>query len=134
MKKAAGCATEAFSTTCAVHIEDCEGWWLSGCRGSVAEHWRLKPEVSWFRLPVAAGLFHLPLFSPHNIQIHLLKLVYGLSVVPMLYWAHVLHAGESLAKSKTSWRHLIITLPSKLAGHLNLFESCSPAQAKNRNV
>ena len=30
--------TEAFSTTCAVHIEDCEGWWLSGCRGSVGEH------------------------------------------------------------------------------------------------
>ena len=23
------CATEAFSTTCAVHIEDCEGWWWS---------------------------------------------------------------------------------------------------------
>ena len=21
--------------------------WLSGCRASVAEHWRLKPEVSW---------------------------------------------------------------------------------------
>ena len=55
----------------AVHIEDCEGWWLSGCRGSVAEHWRLKPEVSWVRLPAAAGLFHFPLFSPHNIQIHL---------------------------------------------------------------
>ena len=34
---------EAFSTTCTVHIEDCEGWWLSGCRSSVAEHWRLKP-------------------------------------------------------------------------------------------
>ena len=32
-----GCcsATEAFSTTCAVHIEDCDGWWLSGCHGSV---------------------------------------------------------------------------------------------------
>ena len=28
--------TEAFSATCAVHIEDCE--WLSGCRSSVAEH------------------------------------------------------------------------------------------------
>ena len=27
-------AIEAFSTTCAGHIEDCEGWWLSGCRGS----------------------------------------------------------------------------------------------------
>ena len=36
-----------FSPTCAVHIEDCEGWWLSGCRSSVAEHWRLKPEVYW---------------------------------------------------------------------------------------
>ena len=27
-----------------IHIEDCEGWWLSSCRGSVAEHWQLKPE------------------------------------------------------------------------------------------
>ena len=53
----AGCATEAFSTTCAVHIEDCGGWWLSGCCGSVAEHWRLKPEVSWVRLPATAGFF-----------------------------------------------------------------------------
>ena len=44
-------------TTCAVHIEDCNGWWLSGCCGSVAEHWWLKLEVSWVRLPVAAGLF-----------------------------------------------------------------------------
>ena len=35
-----------FSTTCAVYIEDCEGWWLSGCRGSVEEHWWLNPEVS----------------------------------------------------------------------------------------
>ena len=30
-----------------VHIEDCEGWWVFGCRGSVAQHWWLKPEVSW---------------------------------------------------------------------------------------
>ena len=21
-----------------IYIEDCEGWWLSGCHGSVAEH------------------------------------------------------------------------------------------------
>ena len=56
----AGCTTEAFSTTCAVYIEDCEGWWLSGCCGSVAEHWRLKPKVSWVRLPAAAGFFHFP--------------------------------------------------------------------------
>ena len=33
---AARCATEVFSTTCAVH-RDCEGWWLSGCHGSVAQ-------------------------------------------------------------------------------------------------
>ena len=32
-----------------VYIEDCEGWWLSGCRGSVAKYWRLKPKVSWVR-------------------------------------------------------------------------------------
>ena len=34
---AARCATEAFSTICAVHIEDCEGWWSSSCHGSAAE-------------------------------------------------------------------------------------------------
>ena len=37
-----------------VHIEDCEGWWLSG---SVGKHWQLKPEVSWVRLPATASLF-----------------------------------------------------------------------------
>ena len=31
--------------------------WLSGCCGSVAEHWQLKPEVSWVRLPATAGFF-----------------------------------------------------------------------------
>ena len=54
---AARCVTKAFSTTCAVHIEDCEGWWLSGYCGSVAKHWRLKTEVSWVQLPVTAGFF-----------------------------------------------------------------------------
>ena len=34
-----------FSTTCAVHIEDCGGWWLSSCHSSVAEHWLHKPGV-----------------------------------------------------------------------------------------
>ena len=64
---AARCVTEAFSTICAVHIEDCEGWWLSGCCSSVAEH---TSQVCWVRLLVTAGLFTL--FSPCNIQIHLL--------------------------------------------------------------
>ena len=33
-----GGGTEMFSTTCAVHIVNCEGWWLPGYHGSVAEH------------------------------------------------------------------------------------------------
>ena len=51
-------------------IEESEsevGAWSSGCCGSVAEHWQLKPEVSWVRLLATAGFFHFPLFSPHNI-------------------------------------------------------------------
>ena len=38
-------------------FEDCEGLVVIDCHGSVAEHWRLKLEVSWVRLPAAAGLF-----------------------------------------------------------------------------
>ena len=34
---------ETFSTTCAVHIENYEGWWLSGYQSLVAEHWQFKP-------------------------------------------------------------------------------------------
>ena len=30
---------------------------MSSCHGSVAEHWRLKPEVSWVGLPATAGFF-----------------------------------------------------------------------------
>ena len=67
---AARCVTEAFSTTGAVHKEDCERQWVSSCHGSVAEHWWLKPEVSWVRLlATAAWPFHFPLFSPLNIKI-----------------------------------------------------------------
>ena len=43
--------------TCAVHIEECEGWWLSGCCSSVAEHSGCTSQVSWVRFPVAAVLF-----------------------------------------------------------------------------
>ena len=44
-----------------VHIEDCEGWWLSCCFGSVAEHWWLKPGVLG-STPGECQLFHFPLF------------------------------------------------------------------------
>ena len=43
VKTTTGCVTVAFVPS--VHIEDCEGWWLSGCCSSVAEHWGLKPEA-----------------------------------------------------------------------------------------
>ena len=77
---------KAGSTTCTVHIEDCEGWWLSGCRGSVAEHWRLKPEVSQVRLTAAAALFYFPLFSPHNF-----KLIYHSLVMSLITSLVVTH-------------------------------------------
>ena len=42
----ARCATGAFeSPTCGINIEDCESWWLSGRRSSVAEQWLHKPGV-----------------------------------------------------------------------------------------
>ena len=51
-----------------VHIEDCEGWWLSGCRSSVAEHWLHKPGVLG-SIPSDCRPFHFPLFSPQNKDI-----------------------------------------------------------------
>ena len=48
------CATEAFSTTCAVHIVG-----VGGCLDVVAQ-WQStggSSQVSWVWLPVAAGLF-----------------------------------------------------------------------------
>ena len=32
----------SIATTCAVCIEDCEGWWLSGGHRVVVEYWQLK--------------------------------------------------------------------------------------------
>ena len=40
-----GVQLRSFSITCAACIEDCEGWWLSGCRSSVAEYWLYKSGV-----------------------------------------------------------------------------------------
>ena len=50
-----------------VYIEDCEGWWFSGCHSSVAEHWLHKPGV----FGLIPGGFWPSLFSP---QIHLISL------------------------------------------------------------
>ena len=49
-----------FSTTCAVHIEDCEGWTPEGGCPAVIAQWQSAgstSQVSWVRFPTAAGLF-----------------------------------------------------------------------------
>ena len=43
-------------------IEDCEGWLLSRCCGSVAEHWLHKLRV----MGLIPGCFSLSLFSPQR--------------------------------------------------------------------
>ena len=44
---------------------DYEGWCLSSCRSSVAEHWQLKPRV-WFRVTASFSLS--PNFSSRNLS------------------------------------------------------------------
>ena len=77
-------AMRHFSSTCAVHIEDYEGWWLSGCRSSVAEHWLHKPGVLGsipgdcrpFRFRLITSKFSLPKFMlvpetpPQSLAVH----------------------------------------------------------------
>lgn len=45
---------------------DCEGWWLSGFRNSVAEHWLHKLGVL-VSIPSDCQPFHLPLFLSQSI-------------------------------------------------------------------
>ena len=45
--------------------EDCEGWLLSRCCGSVAEHWLHKLRVMGL-IPGCCQPFHFPLFSPQR--------------------------------------------------------------------
>ena len=74
---------EAFSTICAVHIEYCEGWWLSDCYGSVAEHWWLKQEMSFVHLLPTAGLSTSSMFLP---KCPVWDKMLGVSLNNMLYW------------------------------------------------
>ena len=59
---------------------------MSGCHGSVAEHWRLKPEVSLVQLLAAAGLFIFLYF--HNIYIQLE------ATLLVIYWTVAIKIGE----------------------------------------
>ena len=74
--------------------EDCEGWSLFGCHGSVTEHWLQK--VSWVRLPVTASLFtflHLHLITSTFINfpwsIHTLQRT-SITCPKLVYWVCVI--------------------------------------------
>ena len=100
---AARCTTVAFSTTCAVHIEDCGGWWLFGCHESVAEHWWLKPELSWIRLLA-------PVLCVPNRE-HFCKLQHA-SVEGMHLWVNKMLSAVYF----NIWQHHVWTATSKTAG------------------
>ena len=65
-----------FSTACAVYIEDCESWWLSGCHSLVAAHWLHKPGVLGLILGDYRP-FHFPPFC--------LKKYLSLDCMPVLH-------------------------------------------------
>ena len=71
---AGGCATEAFSTTFAIHIENCGGRWLSGCHSSVAEHLEFEPFDSQQML--FSFHFH-PITSISNVRQEVLSEVFS---------------------------------------------------------
>ena len=56
-----------FSTICAVHIEDCEGWWLSGCHRLSGRALAAQARGVLVLIPGDCQPFHFPLFSPLNI-------------------------------------------------------------------
>ena len=58
------CATVVFSTTCAVHMKDCDGWWLSGCLSSVVEHLWLQPGA------LGSISSDCQLFTSHQLSLH----------------------------------------------------------------
>ena len=98
---AAGCATEAFSTTCAVHIRDCEGWWLSGCRSSVAEHWRLKPE-------------RCPGFDSRWLPAFFTFLYFRLVTSKFLYFQHEARCSERVSRGMTRIYHIHVHLTEQV--------------------
>ena len=67
---AATCAAEAFSTTCALRIKDCGGWWLSGCCSSVVRTLGthvLSPGFDFWQLP--AFHFDSSIFASYSSKI-----------------------------------------------------------------
>ena len=56
-----------FCTTLALHIEDCEGWWLSSCHSSVAEYRLHKPGLlGW--IPGNCHPFSLSSILPQHLK------------------------------------------------------------------
>ena len=111
------CATRTVQySLVAVHIEDCEGWWLSSCCGSVAGHWQLKPEVSWLRLLAAAGLLHFLLFTPNY------------RLIMYCSWAFIVTQSDRLAYPRFSCRLTIMWGVESLEIDLLIMSNTSAVQ------
>ena len=54
-----------------IHIEDCEGWWLSCCRAWLSGRVLVAQARGVLGLtPSDCRPFHLPLIQPHNIYVY----------------------------------------------------------------
>ena len=81
------------------NLEDCEGWWLSGCRGSAAEHWRLKPEILVGLVPSGFGFDSwqlLAFFSLSSLSasLHPNSFIYAL-IRPTLWFLHAIKQSKT---------------------------------------
>ena len=58
-----------FSTTCAVYIEDCEGWWLSSCHSSVADTLTAQTRCPWLDSRWLPAFSLSSIFASKNISL-----------------------------------------------------------------
>ena len=90
----------ASTASTAVHTEDCEGWWLSGCRGSVAEHGSSSQRCpgfnSWWLLAFSLYLIHVL----WNWSILLDYYHYGNHVAAQTILPFILHYALNLLKCR----------------------------------
>ena len=113
---------------CNTHIEGCEGWWSSGCCGSVAENWLHKPEVSWVQLPATATFLTflyfrlitskffvisktMPEFNYYNPEVH---------DAMSCYCKHVVHA---MINTNVKWWEYLITNP-RILNQQGILDTC----------
>ena len=80
-----GCCQVCDWGTCAVHIEDCEGWWLFGCDSLVAEHWLHKPGVLG-SIPNDCQPFHFLYFTSKTSNLSFAVFKTAIATQTMMYY------------------------------------------------